>query len=99
MARLVPTEGRRPANRLAARPPVPCAPRQRFRVESRPNFPRKQKFLFFVVPDEHRAEMLTRALRRREPTDDQFLFVHALEFDPRAAAPARFINRAAQFSD
>src|SRR5205085_7080908 len=57
---------------------------QRFRVESRPNFPRKQKFLFVVVPHEHRAEMLPRALRRGESADDEFLLVDALEFDPRA---------------
>src|SRR5258708_7833702 len=72
---------------------------ERLRVESGADFGGEKEFLFVVVSDQDRTEMLPRSLGRREPTDHKFLLVHALEFDPGAAAPPGLINRIAQFAD
>ena len=49
--------------------------------------------------DEKRAEVFPRTSRRRISADDEFLLVHALQFDPRPAAPSRFINGVALLPD
>ena len=76
-----------------------CKRGERFCVESGSDFAGKQEPLPLVVADEQRAEMFSRARRRRVTADDKFLFVQNLEFDPCAAAPIRFVNGVAQFSD
>src|SRR3954471_2215134 len=73
--------------------------RERLRVEPGSHFPGEEKFLPFEITDQECAEMLPGALGWSEATDNELLFVHALEFDPGATAPPRFVNRIAHLAD
>src|SRR5688572_8791843 len=73
--------------------------REELRVEAGSHFAGEEQPFLLVVTDQQRAEMFSRALRRREATDDKFLLAHAFEFDPRATPAARFVSRPALFAD
>src|ERR1700730_4166903 len=55
--------------------------------------------LRFIITNQDRAEIFSGTSGRRVTADDELLFVHALELDPGAAAPSRFVNGVAQLAD
>src|SRR5436309_13802914 len=72
---------------------------EQFGVETGTDFAGKKQSPLIVITDQQRAEMLARACRRCVATDDEFLLVHAFQFDPSPAPAAGFVNGIALLAD
>src|SRR5215471_7920903 len=72
---------------------------QGFDRKSGADLARENKVVALVIADQDSAEILARALRRRESADDKLLFVDAFEFYPCTTSSARFVKGVAQFAN
>src|SRR5262245_34935003 len=88
---------RKGTRRAAQRVHLSMEHRQRGHREAGSYFAGKLRFLPTVITDEYRAEVLPRALRRSVTADDEFLLLHAFQFDPRMAPMARLVGGIALF--
>src|SRR5436305_1040214 len=72
---------------------------EQFGIETGADLAGKKQSPLIVITNQQRAEMLARACRRSVATDDEFLLVHAFQFDPNPATAAGFVNGIALLTD